>query len=243
MITIQLESWAAMAPGLDSKEAWLQWLKQPDTIPETLGVLPLKEIPPLLRRRFSALGKCAMGATLQLLEEETQLPSIFASRHGDTGLTLSLLNEMGRDEPMSPTGFSLAVHNAVSGLYTIARKDTSAVTAIAAIEGLTLQTLFEVAGQLQESEKVLCVLYDVPLPDIYRRYAVGENFPYAIAMIFSRTGKTSLCIEPMDTPDILEAHPSHSEPIRLISLLAGISDTMRLTVNGAHWRITRAIAE
>ena len=254
MIHVQLESWAAIAPGLDTKNAWLKWLQQPTEIPDTLGPFPLPSIAPMIRRRFSPLGKCAMGAILQLPQGDMPLPAIFASRHGDTTLTLSLLENMSRGEPMSPTGFSLAVHNAVSGLYSIAGKDTSAITAIAATEGLILQTLFEAAGQLQETEKVLCVIYDVSLPDLYKRFATIDTFPYAIAMILSRTGKTSLYIEPHKysehlTTDLSESKQKsktplpETEPIRFISLLADQSASVELTSNGALWSITKACHE
>ena len=140
MINFQIESWAAMAPGLETREDWQHWLKHPEILPESLGKVSLDKVPPLLRRRFGTLGKCAMMSALQVLDENESIPGVFSSRHGDTALTLSLLEEMGRDEPMSPTGFSLAVHNAVSGLFSIARKDTSMVTSLAAMEGLVLHT-------------------------------------------------------------------------------------------------------
>ena len=133
MIKFQIESWAAIVPGIEAREAWQNWLENPEVVPATLGKIPLKEVPPMLRRRFGALGKCAMAAALQVLKDDDAIPGIFSSRHGDTALTLSLLEEMGRDEPMSPTGFSLAVHNAVSGLFSIVRKDTSMVTSLAAM--------------------------------------------------------------------------------------------------------------
>lgn len=232
-----------MAPGLDSQGAWQQWLRNPQIIDEPLGKVPLKQIPPLLRRRFSALGKCAMGAVLPLLGEGETMPSIFASRHGDTPLTLSLLEDMGRDEPMSPTGFSLAVHNAVSGLFSIARNDTCETTSIAAMDGLVLHALLEAVGQLQVSERVLCVIYDVPLPDLYRNYSNSDTFPYAIALVLNRAKGDSYCLEQCASsvqvatslPDGLD-----SEPLRFLELLAGISAEMQAESNGSDWRIAKA---
>ena len=125
MVSFQLESWSAMAPGLESREDWQQWLQHPESIEEPFEKISLRNIPAMLRRRFNTLGKYAMGAALPLMEGIESIPSIFASRHGDTELSLSLLEQIGRDEPMSPTNFSLAVHNAVSGLFSIALNDTS----------------------------------------------------------------------------------------------------------------------
>ena len=90
MLTLQIESWAALAPTLETTKDWQQWLQSPDTIGTPLAKQPLKQIPPLLRRRFSTLGKCAMSTVFQILADAETMPSIFASRHGDTALTHSL---------------------------------------------------------------------------------------------------------------------------------------------------------
>ncbi|MEH6579251.1 MAG: beta-ketoacyl synthase chain length factor [Amphritea sp.] len=243
MVTFQIESWSAMAPGLETTEAWKRWLQHPQAVHDPLGKVPLKQIPPMLRRRFSTLGKCAVGAALPLLDEAEAMPSIFASRHGDTALTLSLLEDMGRDEPMSPTGFSLAVHNAVSGLFSIARKDLSEVTSIAAMEGLVVQTLLEAVGQLQESNRVLCVIYDVPLPDLYRRYSDGDSFPYAIAMIVSRTEGEAYSLMQCEPGEQVQCSALpvslDSEPLRFVGLLADTASEMASEVNGVTWRIAK----
>ncbi|MES9904621.1 MAG: beta-ketoacyl synthase chain length factor [Sedimenticola sp.] len=231
-----------MAPGLTTRDAWISWLQQPQAVSESLGKIPLKQIPPLLRRRFNTLGRCAVGAALPLLSEGECISSIFASRHGDTGLTLSLLEGMGRSEPMSPTGFSLAVHNAVSGLFSIARKDTSAVVSIAAMEGLVLQALLEAGGQLQGVERVLCVIYDVPLPPLYQPYSESDPFPYAIAMILGRTEGNRFTIDLQGKQSAGRTPASgdlDTEPMRLLHLLAGRTDHLDLQANGACWRMSK----
>jgi hypothetical protein len=223
---------------------WKQWLQHPVAINEPLGKIPLKTIPAMLRRRFNTLGRCAIGAAMPLVEDIAAIPSIFASRHGDTEMSFSLLEAMGRDEPMSPTSFSLAVHNAVSGLFTIARKDTSEVTSIAAMEGLVLPTFIEAIGQLQSIDKVLCVIYDIPLPDFYNRYFADapQTFPYAIAMILGNAEGQSYRLE--QTEQVMPGNLSptglfDSEPLRLLRLLAGISDEMDINQNECNWRIAR----
>lgn len=244
MVNFQLESWSAMAPGLETREDWQQWLQHPESIEEPFAQISLKSIPAMLRRRFNKLGKYAMGAAMPVVEGIEAIPSIFASRHGDTELSFSLLEQIGRDEPMSPTSFSLAVHNAVSGLFSIARNDTSEVTAIAAMEGLVLQTFFEAIGQLQCSDRVLCVIYDIPLPEFYRHHCddAEDLFPYAIAMILSRVAGETYSLEQNgrsragDSPPI---GPFDQEPIRLLRLLAGRSTHLELQQNGIVWRIEK----
>lgn len=243
MIHFKVESWAALAPGLEQKKDWLNWLKAPKPIDEPLQKIALKGIPPLLRRRFHLLGKCAMGAVLQVMKDEDKIPSVFASRHGDTALTLSLLEEMGKDEPMSPTNFSLAVHNAVSGLYSIARKDASAVTAIAAMKGLILNALFEAVGQLQDAERVLCVIYDAPLPALYQSYCSSEPFPYAIAMVLTKEQGEAYTIEQLEDDECFEntsgMGDSNAELLPFMSMLAGLSSNMKTQLNNSRWVVKR----
>lgn len=245
MINFRVESWTALAPGLDTTEQWLDWLQQPQPIDAELGKVPLKQIPPILRRRFSTLGKCAVGAALSLLHEGESIPCVFASRHGDIELTFSLLQEMGKDEPMSPTGFSLAVHNAVSGLFSIARKDTSEVTAIAASEGLVVQALIETAGQLLNRDRVLCVIYDVPLPALYQTFTDSDPFPYAIAMVLNREVGEQFTLQLGDSHSVSDTKLTgelDTQPLKLIELLVGASTQVCLSAKGCCWQLSKADA-
>lgn len=246
MPSFRLESWAAIAPGLESSDDWRDWLAQPVAIDQSLGKVDLSVIPSMLRRRFNTLGKCAMAAAMPLVAGIDKIPSIFASRHGDTELSLGLLESIGRREAMSPTSFSLAVHNAVSGLFSIARKDTSEVTAIAAMRGLVLQTLFEAIGQLQASDRILCVIYDIPLPEFYRRTCNEDcdSFPYAIAMILNRNHGDICQLEylgadlPMQTG---EDFPIDGEAVMLLRLLTGLDQQVHFSSNGSRWDFTRKL--
>ena len=244
LLNFHLESWAAIAPGLEFRADWEQWLQDPKAIDVPLGKIPLDGIPAMLRRRFNTLGKCAMGAALPLVDGSSAMPSIFASRHGDTELSFELLEDIARNEPLSPTRFSLAVHNAIGGLYSIVRKDTSPVTAIAAMENLVLQTLFEALGQLQSSERVLCVIYDMPLAAFYSKHRsiADEPFPYSIAMILGNRDGVPYRLEQAESgPVSRPAQPGHlgTEPLDLLRLLTGISDEMEVSRHQTNWRLTR----
>lgn len=235
----QIEMWAAVAPGIDQQEDWKLWLTDPQPLDDSLSPRSLKRIPPLLRRRFNTLGKCAIGAALKLMEGGNTMPSVFASRYGDSALSFSLLDDMGRDIPMSPTSFSLAVHNAISGLYSIARNDTSAVTAIASMEGLVIHALLETLGQLQATNRVLCIVYDMPLPETYGNSTSNVPFPYAIAMVLNRSqGKSYIleqCIDSTSTNEPLGINAS--ETLQFLELLTGLSDEVRVESNGMFWAI------
>jgi hypothetical protein len=69
VVNLELECWSAIAPGLNTSELWQSWFANAsndafeDTPPS------VKQIPALLRRRFSMLGKYAAASTLNLLNE------------------------------------------------------------------------------------------------------------------------------------------------------------------------------
>lgn len=241
MAEFYLESWAAIAPGIGSQEEWRRWLQDPRPIDAPIGKIDLAAVPAMLRRRFNTLGKFAMGSALPLLEGIDAIPSLFATRHGDTELTFSLLENLGRDEPVSPTRFSLAVHNAVGGLFTIVRRDVSEVNVISAMGGLVLQTMFEALGQLQERERMLCVIYDVPLPEFYRRHQGEEDLPfaYAIAMILSRESGERFTLAHDEGAVSPRGASSDAEQIGLLRLLSGLADELPMWHNGSCWRISR----
>lgn len=243
MLEFGLESWAAIAPGLDSRHSWRRWLRDPQPIEEAIGKIDLTAVPAMLRRRFNILGKCAMGAALPLLDDIDAIPALFATRHGDTELTFSLLETLGLGEPVSPTSFSLAVHNAVSGLYTIARRDTSEVNVISAMRGLVLQTLFEAMGQLRERDRLLCVIYDVPLPEFYRQHNGEQDLPfaYAIAMLLSRESGERYVFAQDSNTQVTEAQDADGEQIRLLRLLTGLNEDLYLSQNGVGWRVSKVV--
>ena len=244
MTSFRIESWSAIAPGLESEQDWEQWLRNPAPIEEPLGKVDLSGVPALLRRRFSLLGKSAMAAAMPLVKDSESIPAIFASRHGDTPLSLSLLQGIARGEPMSPTSFSLAVHNAVSGLFSIVRKDTSAVTAIAAMDGLVLQTLFEAIGQLQQCERLLCVIYDIPLPEFYQAHCdePEQPFPYAVAMVLGNDQGERFHLEPATAGEAMDNEPLNFTAYGLLSLLSGISNQVTVSRHQASWRLSKVAA-
>lgn len=238
MVNLELECWSAIAPGLNTSELWQSWFANAsndafeDTPPS------VKQIPALLRRRFSMLGKYAAASTLNLLNEGESLPSIFASRHGDTGLTLSLLEEIGLAESISPTGFSLAVHNAVAGIISIARDDKSPITAISSMQGLLLQTLFEAIAQLESHQRVLCVIYDIPLPDLYRPYKLGPRFPFALAFIVRRSYSSTANLKLQPTTEAGSQLSTYDEIFQFIKLLVDKQGSQIIQANQMCWSLT-----
>jgi hypothetical protein len=226
-----------MAPGLETMQHWQSWLGNSPENSNSQTSNHFKQIPPLLRRRFGTLGKYAACAVLDVLAESKNIPGIYASRHGDTGLTLSLLEDIAREQPVSPAGFSLAVHNAVGGLLSIARKDKSPLTAISAMNGLVLQTLFEAVAQLEVHERVLCVIYDIPLPSLYSPYSASLPFPLAVAFTLSRKQQSAATLTLQANNEVAPVLDGSEEIFEFIKLLSGARKTISLKANATHWLV------
>ncbi len=173
-------------PGICSQGEWRSWglgerQPQPGLLP------PVTDIPPMLRRRLSSLGKMAVSASFPLLREGVNVPSVFCSRHGELERTVGLLSDLAKEEPLSPTHFSLAVHNAIGGVLSIARRDPSSITALASQEGDVSIALLEAAAIMSEQscEEILCVVYDEPVPEVYAKEGISPVLPYAVAFLLA----------------------------------------------------------
>lgn len=240
MLDFRLAGWSAMAPGLTSEKDWSEWLESGlVSMAEDNIKLGLKKIPPMLRRRFTSMGKVAAAALYELgLPDHT--PLVYASRHGDVDLTLSLLQSIAQDQDLSPTSFSLAVHNAIAGLLSIARQDTAAITSIAACRDMLPLALLEAATQLQEFEQVVCLICDTPVPDVYQPYTESSVIPYAIALLLSRDEGVPLHLTqvknaPSETPTAQE-----QDYRQLLTLLLGEQDHVAFSSSASsHWNLHR----
>ena len=122
----------------------------------------------MMRRRMTAVGRMALQASWDCQSDDVGMPTVFASRYGDVGRSLALLEDMARDAPVSPTGFSLSVHNAIAAMYSIARADRGNAICVAAGRATAAAGLVEAAGLLADgAPEVMLVCYDEALPAAY----------------------------------------------------------------------------
>jgi hypothetical protein len=81
------------------------------------------------------------------------VPLVFASRHGDVARSMDLLGALASDQPLSPTGFGLSVHNAIAALYSIARGHRGNYLALAAGQATVEAACLEAAGLLADGAR------------------------------------------------------------------------------------------
>ena len=199
--SLVIKDWSAWMPGVSSTQAWQAWADgdlepQPDEQPD------VSSIPPMLRRRLSSLGKMALSVAFPLLKGlDTDTAFVFSSRHGELGRTVGLLNSLADQEPLSPTQFSLSVHNAIAGVLSIATKNTSSITALSADLSSTLLEAVAIMDE-QSYQQILCVVYDEPVPEIYASLETSPDRPFAIAFLL-----TASTLSGIDQPGVSGGQP------------------------------------
>ncbi|MBK5000910.1 beta-ketoacyl synthase chain length factor [Pseudomonas sp. S31] len=138
------------------------------------------------RRRLSHLARMAFAVAWPLAEGHEQLPLVFVSRHGETPRTFSILSDLAAGQPLSPTQFSLSVHNAVIGLWSILKGSTSEMTALAAAGDGFENGMMEAATLLAEGvPAVLLVVTEEQPPTAYSPWVEDVPFSYAMALLIT----------------------------------------------------------
>ncbi|MCO7231343.1 MULTISPECIES: beta-ketoacyl synthase chain length factor [unclassified Cobetia] len=145
-----------------------------------------EQVPAMQRRRLSPVGQ-ACCKLLFALDPDADLPIIHASRHGDTGKILALLDAATQsDEALSPARFSLSVHNAVLGMYSITGKSRQPLEALAACGHEFEALMSEALGYLSEREEVIVLFSDIAAPEAFLHHGDYPACASAVALRLSR---------------------------------------------------------
>jgi hypothetical protein len=228
---------AAWAPGLETPADWLAWADR-ETVPqsgnEAIGGSSsdssepvLTAMPAMLRRRASAPGKMALNTAYAVAAGRTDIPVVFCSRHGECGRSAELLTDLARQLPLSPTAFSLSVHNATGGLFSIARHDQANSLALAAGHSTVEHAVIEACGLLADgAATVLLVASDGPLPEPFNQFADCDEQSFGWAWLLQAAQSAQSPQSPQtdtinislrwsgckDTDSMLEDEPAMAEP-------------------------------
>jgi hypothetical protein len=179
-----LRKWSAWTPGFESKDDRL-------IDPSNIGVSEC--VPKMLQRRLSPLARAVFNVADQCTKggNGNAQPVVFSSAHGEIGKSLAMLKTIQAGDELSPTAFSLSVHNAIAGLYSIAYGNSQEITVIApGLDGIA-PAFVEAIGMLHEGTgEVLIILYDEPIADFYpiAPYNLNSAYPCVIALKIGLVG-------------------------------------------------------
>jgi hypothetical protein len=182
---VYINSFNAWLQGLSEDSELTLWAKGELNLPKEFIWPKPQYYPKAQLRRLSPFSKVALHC-LDIPQALTDnLPLVFASQHGDLAKTVELIKNTAIDEDLSPTQFALSVHNATTGLFSIATKNTAPTTTISAGNNTFIEGLIEASMQcLQEETPVLYTFCEFDVPSEYRQFQ--ESFPaHCLTMIIS----------------------------------------------------------
>lgn len=207
------------------------------SLPQDKAVVP-GPIPKMLQRRLSPLARAVFNSADNCIVNGEQLPTVFSSANGEICKSLEMLKAIQAGEEVSPTAFSLSVHNAIAGLFSIVHANQQEVTVIAPGQEGIAPAFIEALGILHEgADAVLLVLYDEPMADFYPVFPFNLNVDSTCAL----TLKIALTGEglPLQFSRSSTARDDGEQPLQLLAflrfLLAG-DKSLILGNQGHGWR-------
>lgn len=227
----RIDQWRAWAPGLDSTDDWLAWSKAPERLADGGEQPDVGFLPALQRRRLSRLARMVFQVAWPLAEGHSALPLVFTSRHGETPRNLAILKDLAVKEPLSPTQFSLSVHNAIIGQWSIMRGDTSEMTALAGEgDGLEMAMLEALSLLAEGAPAVLLVIGEEAQPEPYAPFIDDVPFPYALALLLTPGDDWRLALH-----NASGAHSGWPHPLSLIQCLSSNGTSLQHTWKERQW--------
>lgn len=198
MVAFSVLNWAAWAPGLHDRAAWVAWARAP-FLPCGDEAPPLTEVPSLQRRRIDRLGRMAIQTVYGCqgqADDGASVPILFASRHGDVARSVTLLKALAAGEALSPTSFGLSVHNAIAASHSIITGGRGNYQALAGGRSTAEAACVEAAGLLADgAPEVRLVCYEAPLPQDYTAYADEPQAFYAWCWRIAPVGRGAIRLE------------------------------------------------
>jgi hypothetical protein len=186
-----LRRWAAWAPGIESEEDWLGWARSPEPLPQE-GAPDVAFLPALQRRRCDQLSRMMLHVAHACCEDDqlAEVACVFASRHGSLGTTVSLLEDLAVDAPLSPAAFSHSVHNTQAGLFSIWARNPLPSMSVAAGNETFGHGFLEAIGMLHR-ERGRCVLFvtgDHAVPEALSALSDQPRGSCAVGLLLAANG-------------------------------------------------------
>jgi hypothetical protein len=183
LLEFSFRRWSAWAPGMVDAGTWQDWACEETSFTAHEETAPVKAMPPMLRRRAHPLGRAALEVLYAPTLDYADQPVIFCSRHGEIDRSLAIQYELAAEGRVSPQEFSMSVHNAISGLFLIAKKSRAPVVALASENRLALSGMTEALIQLADGASSVILLFcDAPLPTLFGAFIDSEPTCFAFAL-------------------------------------------------------------
>ncbi len=217
--SFDLLAWSAWAPGLETREAWSEWALTPYS-PTGAERPSIANVPAALRRRCSQHDRMVLEVGTNCAAEAIpgsggQVPPavVLGSRHGEAQVTRVLLDLLAEGEPLSPMRFSLSVHNASSGLLSIATGNKGVFRSISASIDSLGAAWIEALSLLVDHSSVLLIVAEEEPPADHHPYLDEQTAAFALAVLLGRGEGCQLELAPETAPlrSLLEVQSKSAE--------------------------------
>jgi hypothetical protein len=192
-------------------------------------------VPKLLQRRLTPLAKAVFAVADRCINTDEALPVVFSSAHGELSKSLEMLKAIQAGEELSPTAFSLSVHNAIAGLFSIAYDNHQEITVIASGQEGIAPAFIDALGILHESAAaVLVILYDEPVTDFYPISPFNLSAsPCVLALRIALSGEGL----PLSLNRATEFHDTGEHSVQLLTFLKFLltDNTQALSLGNWIW--------
>ncbi len=217
-VSFHLAAHSFILPGISSEEALSAWAQSGRPIDAKAEILFDKKLPMMAARRLDKGTRLALEVSLSLLEGRKADALVFSSRHGELPKSEKLLSIIQQGRDVSPTDFSMSVHNAAAGTLTIREKLCIPSASISSGADSFHSGLIEAYGQLcSGAESVLLIDFENPMPPM-----LGDSFDhkfepfyYAFGCLLTKGKDISIDMEYQ-----LEEEPSEPSSLQLLRALS-----------------------
>lgn len=222
-VSFHLAAHFFILPGLSSEEALSAWAQSGHPIDARAQILFDKKLPMMVARRLDKGTRLALEVSLSLLGDRKVDALVFSSRYGELPKSEKLLSIIQQDGEVSPTDFSMSVHNAAAGTLTIREKLCIPSASISSGADSFHSGLIEAYGQLYSgAESVLLIDFENPMPPMLSASFDHkfEPFCYAVGCLLTKGEDISIDIEPQ-----LEEEPMEPSSVQFLrALILGLPE-------------------
>ncbi len=190
-----LAEWSAWAPGLEERQ---QWRRPPGEkrLREAMrgnGAPELSWMDSRKRRRCSTHSRIALHVAVDCCRQAgvdpADVPTVFATRHGELQLTVELLRTLSSGELLSPMTFANSVHNTPSGYFSIATDNMMPTRTVSAGTETFQHGFLDAAGMLGNGSPspALLVSVNVAPPDPLDQFSPYDDVAYGTALLLTES--------------------------------------------------------
>ncbi len=176
----------------------------------------LAEIKPMVKRRMPPLAKAIQEINTN--EGLAAMPCVYASKNGELSRTIKLIRQYGGD--LSPTMFSMSVHNAIAGLLSVINDDNSPYTVIDCMSGAIEMAVFEAVTLLRDNDAVKVLYFEESTDEDMSAMVADEDQAMVLMFVVERGDDLSVEINDQGTSNE-PLNRSNRLVKKILSLLEG----------------------